>query len=239
MTTFWQRCSKHHIMWISLGFLVLVSVFFLSLVLLLQQTSGTANAASLRVLSLSIYDTRDCADNPDPFVCDGQMPVITQGPIEDGSGACLDGSQKKFPSFFPDKQHMTEEIDLYWSDLCQSYFAYAFTSRNDVNLTIKIIEHSGITAGGDENHNEQFNSEQSLGPVLQETIWSPIKYSPTGYISAQLIIQDGIRIPSTLSKPRNSRVEFKRQTSKPFIEGGLISIRSEMSLLCLPLYQEK
>lgn len=150
-----------------------------------------ARAVSGLGLSLSNrFDTRACVGNPNSANCNGQFPVTLQGTPGIGSGSCIDKNTKKFPTLFPDSNNPTEEVDLYWSPSCQSYFAYGWTHRSNTKLTIKIIQHSNIIITVDATHDEFFNSEATNGPIQQTEIWSPISYDPTAHVSAQMIVQD-------------------------------------------------
>jgi hypothetical protein len=176
-----------HIKWL----FFLLPVLFLLLCLLamtaLRTTAGQA-AASVGLSVQSVFDTRACAFNSNASNCNGQYPVTTQGQPVVGSGACIDGRTKKFPTTLADANgHPLAELDLYWSPICQSYFAYALSYQGNATIQVKVIEHNGIVVYNPLDHytSELFDTEQSSQAIHGMAAWSPLLWSPTNAVSAE------------------------------------------------------
>lgn len=184
---------------------ILASILFLLLCLsgafLFRETSVLA----LSGLSLSMqntFDTRACAANSNGSNCDGQYPVTIQAKPGVGSGVCIDDRTKKFPQVLKDaNNNLTAEVDLYWSPTCQTYFAQATSFQGKATITVKVVEHSGISYTVDGTQFEYFNSEESSGPIHGSDGWSPMKWSPTGHVSAEATF-DGQNYSAVLDTPQ-------------------------------------
>jgi len=133
-----------------------------------------------------ISDTRACAANTNSANCDGQYPVTVLAKPGVGSGACIDSQTQRFPQVFQDEKNTPlAELDLYWSPTCQTYFAHALFFQGQTTITVKVVEHSGLGYTIDGTRFEYFNVEQSSGSVQGSDVWSPMKWSSSGSVSAE------------------------------------------------------
>lgn len=150
------------------------------------------------------YDTRPCASAPSDGACSGKYPVTplhvspTFG-VQQGAGACLD----QF-SHVIENQHLTDSqgqdegvLQLWWSPTCLSAFGHlslSFAPSQVSSLSIWVqsesygwfqqisqlppwplaIQETGPVPGGD---------------LTQLELYSPLLYSPTTPVSAQISVQ--------------------------------------------------
>lgn len=149
------------------------------------------------------YDSRPCAQQPTPEHCNGVLPVIPHFSVssrDSGNGYCFD----RQPKIMEDQQitdnmgQTIADFQLWYFTGCKSYAAHLIEPYDQLptlQLQVSQYDGSGIFNGitklfwhlGDEDKLLP-SATQTIGPLQDHEIWSPMLYGPDAPVQATATI---------------------------------------------------